>query len=101
MRGLIELVNVRFTTNRHIPHFHLQFVSQDNTHLLPSLNQKSPYQGFWRSEVHFRRLQIRVVSQREVCVHSDGLGSCLFVRLCIFTECRGSFSYFFLYISFA
>jgi hypothetical protein len=75
-------------------------VSQDNAHLLPRHNQKSPYQGFWRSEVHVRRLRIGIVSQRVVRVHSLGLGSCLLVRVCFFTDSRGSTFYIFLYVSF-
>jgi len=71
----------------HIHHLFLQFVSQVNTHLLPSRNQKSPYRGFfWHSEVHVRRLRIRIVSQSVVCVHSVDLGSCCLVRVCFFTD---------------
>ena len=88
------------STKRHIHHLHFQFVSQDNAHVLPSRNQKSPYQGFWRSEVHVRRLRIRIVSQRVVCVHSVGLGSCLLVRVFFVTDSRGSTSHIFLYVSF-
>ena len=38
-------------------------------------NHKSPYQGFWYSEVHVRRLRIRIVSDCVVCVHSVDLDS--------------------------
>ena len=44
-------------------HLLFQFVSQGSEHVLPIRNQNSPYQGFWHSEVHFRRLQIRIDSQ--------------------------------------
>jgi hypothetical protein len=34
-----------------------------HAHLPPRHIQKTPYQGFWRSEVHFLRLRIRFVRQ--------------------------------------
>ncbi len=37
---------------RHIHPLLLQIVSQGNAHLPPSRIQKTPNQGFWRSEVH-------------------------------------------------
>ena len=74
-------------------------MSQDNGQVLPSRNQKSPYQGFRRSEVHVRRVRIRIVSHRVVCVHSVGLGSCLFARVFCFTDSHGSTLYIFLYLS--
>ena len=46
----------RLPTKHHI----LQFVSQDSAHVLPSLNQKSPYQDFWHPEVHVHRLRNRL-----------------------------------------
>jgi hypothetical protein len=63
---------------------------QNNSVLLPIFNQKSPYQGFCRSEVHVRRLRIRIDSQRVVCVHSVGLGSSFLFRVFFFTDSRGS-----------
>ncbi len=77
----------RLSTKRHTHHLIFQFVSQGNGQVLPSHNLKSPYQGFWRSEVHVRRLRIRIVSQWMVCVHSVDLGSYLIVRVfCFFTR---------------
>ena len=55
---------------------------------------------FWISEVHVRRLRIRVVSQCVVCDHSEVRGICLFVRVFFFTDSHGSTSYIFLYVSF-
>ena len=70
----------RLSTKCHILHLLFQFMSQGNTLLLHNRNQKSPYQDFWRSQVHVRRhrVRIRIVSQCVVCVHSVGLGCCLF-----------------------
>ncbi len=76
----------RLSMKCHIHHLHLQFVSQDNAHLLPIRNHKSPYKDFLHSEVHVRRLRIRIVSQSVVCVHSVDLGSCCLVRVCFFTD---------------
>ena len=53
----------RLPTKHQILHPPLQFVPQGSAHVLPRRNQNSPYQGFWRSEVHVRRLRIRIVSQ--------------------------------------
>ncbi len=47
-----------------------QTVSKDHTHLPPSLIQKTPYQGFWRSEVHVLSLRFRFVRQDLACVHT-------------------------------
>ncbi len=52
----------------------------------PIRNQKSPYQDFLHSEVHVRRLGIRIVSQSVVRVHSVDFGSCCLVRVCFFTD---------------
>ena len=47
------------------------------------------------------RLRFRVVSQGMVCVHSVDGGSCLLIRVCFFTDSRGSTLYIFSYVSFA
>ena len=78
----------RFYSKRHRhPSFH--YVSHDHTHLLTCLSLKQSYMGIVRFEVFVRRLRIRIVSQGLVCVHSDGLGSCLLFRVCFFTASRG------------
>ena len=80
----------RLPTKNQILHLLLQFVSQDSDHDLPIHNQNSPYQGFWRSEVHFRRLRISIDSQSVVCVHSVGFGSSLLVLVVFLTDSCGS-----------
>ena len=85
----------------HIHHLLFQFVSQHNVRLLPSRNQEHPHQGFWCSEVHVRRLRIRIVRQCVFCVHSVVRGSFFLVRVCFFTDSRGSTLYIFLYTSVA
>jgi hypothetical protein len=57
-------------TKRHIHPFLPQTVSKGHAHLPPSRIQKTPYQGFWRSEVHILRLRILFVRQELVCVLS-------------------------------
>ena len=51
----LQMLPTRIFTAPFLP----QTVSQDLTHLPPSRIQKTPYQGFWRSEVHVLRLRIR------------------------------------------
>ena len=91
----------RLSTKSHIHHLLFKLMAQDNHHLLPIRNQKSPYQGFWRSEVQVCRLQITIVSQCVVCVlyFCHGLGSYLLVWVCFFTVSRGYTVYIFLYVS--
>ena len=79
----------------------MKFVSEGTEHDLPSRIQNSPNQGFWRSEVHFRRLRIRIDSQSVVCVHSVGFGSSLLVFVVFLTDSRGPTLFIFLYVSFA
>jgi hypothetical protein len=65
--------------------------------------------GFWRARdvqkactnprFTGRRLRIRIVSHRVVCVHSFGLGSCLLVRVYFFTDSSGYTLEIFLYVS--
>ena len=85
----------RFFTNRHIHHLLFQFVSQRKILFVPSHTQKHLHQDFSLSEVHVRRLRIKIVSQRVVCVHSDDLGTsgvflhrfsrfyCIYLFVCI------------------
>ena len=80
----------RLPTKSHIHPRLLHIVCEGNAHLLPIRIQKTPYQGFWRSEVHVRRLRIRIVSQGVTCVHSVGLGICLLFRMCLLTDPHGS-----------
>ena len=70
-----------------------QFVSQHIVRFFPIRNQKQLYQAFWHTEVHVRRLRIKIVGQRVVCVHSVGLRSFLLLRVFLFTDSRGSTSY--------
>ena len=62
-------------------------MNQDRAYLPPIRIQKTPYQGFWRSEVHVLRLRIRFVRQDLVCVQSDDFGSylCTWLILTILT----------------
>ncbi len=53
-------------TKHQLLHQLLQFVPQGSAHVLPSRNQNSPYQGFWPSDFHVRRLWIRFGSQSVV-----------------------------------
>ncbi len=76
----------------------LQIVSQGYAHLPTSHIQKTPNQGFWRSEV--RRLRIRFVRQDWVCVHSDVFGSSLLIRVCFFNDSGGSTLHIFMSVSF-
>ena len=88
----------RFFRQSHIHHLLFQLVSQRNVRLLPRHTQKHPHQDFWRSEVHVRRLRIRIVRQCVFCVHKTVLGRCLLVRVFFFTDSRGSTLYIFVYI---
>ena len=88
----------RFFRKRHIHHLLFQFGSQRTVLFLPSRTQKHFHQGFWRSEVHVRRLRIKMVSPRVIRVHSAGLCSCLLVRVFFFTDSRGSTLYLFVCI---
>jgi hypothetical protein len=74
----------RLPMTHNIHPFLPQTVPQDLTHLPPSRIQKTPYQGFWRSEVHVLCLRIRLVRQDLACVYSDGFGSC-FLFGCVFS----------------
>jgi hypothetical protein len=71
----------RLPTTRHIHPFLPQTVSQGQAHLPPSRIQKTPYRGFWRSEVHVLRLRIRFVRQDLTCGHCDGFGSSLLTQV--------------------
>ena len=80
----------------HIHPFLQYIVAQSNVHLHPRRIRKRPYQTFLRSEVHVRRLRIRIVCQgascvyRMSCVHSVWLSSCLLFWVCFSTHPRGS-----------
>ena len=80
-----------------------QIVSEVNVHVPLSRIQKTPTQGFWRSdsEVHVLRLRIRFVGQDLVCVHSDGFGSCFLTWVYFFNDSHRSTLHTFLYVSFA
>jgi hypothetical protein len=65
-------------------------VSQDLTHLPPRRIQKTPFQGFWRSEIHVLRLRIRLFRQDLACVYGDGFGSCFLIWVCFFNDYRWS-----------
>ncbi len=69
--------------NEYSQYLFFQFVSKDNTHLIHSHNQKSPYQG-----------------QCVLCFHIVELGSCLLVWVFFFTNSHGSTLNIFLYVSF-
>ena len=71
----------RFFTKCHIHHLFFQFVSKRNVLFLHNRTQKHLHEVFWRSELHVRRLQIRIVSQCVVCVHSTTLRSYLLFRV--------------------
>ena len=82
-------------------HYLPQTVSQDLTHLPPRHIQKTPYQGFWNSEVHvLRRLRIRIVRQDLACVYSDDFGSCFLIWVCFFNDYRWFTIHTFLFVSF-
>jgi hypothetical protein len=87
-------------TTRHIHPILPQTLSKDQAHLPPSLLQKTPYQGFWRVEVHTLRLRIRFVRQGLVCVHSDELYSYLLTWVCIFNDSHRSTLHTFVFVSF-
>jgi hypothetical protein len=97
----LQMLPTRIFTAPFLP----QTVSQDLTdltHLPPSRIQKTPYQGFWRSEVHFlRRLRIRFVRQDLACVYSDGFGCCFLIWVCFFNDSRWSIIHTILFVSFA
>ena len=56
LNGIPTVSLPRLPTKCHIHPLHLQIVSRGNTHLPPIRIQKKTNQGFWRSEVHVRRL---------------------------------------------
>ena len=66
----------RLPTTRHIHPLLPQIVSQGNAHVPPSRKQKTPNQGFWRSEVLVLRLRIRFV--RQECQNPTKTSSGLF-----------------------
>ena len=76
----------RISTKCHIHPLLLPIVSQCNAHWPPSRIQKTPNQGFWRSEVNVLRLRIRFVRQDLACGHCGGFGSCLFTWVCCFND---------------
>ena len=76
-------------------------MSQDNVQELPIRNPDSPYQDFWRFEVHDRCLRFRLDSQSLVCVHSVGLRfSWLFLTVFLIIS-RGPTLFISMYVSFA
>jgi hypothetical protein len=66
---------------------------QRTTYVPPSRIQRTPYLGFWRSEVHVLRLWIRFVRQDLASVISDDFGSCLLIWVCVFNDSRRSRPY--------
>ncbi len=94
----IQLVSFpRLPTTRHIHPFLTQTVTPDHVYLHLRRIQKTPYQGFWYSEVHVLRLRIRFVRQDLDSVISDGF-CCFLIWVCVFNDSRWSNLHTFLFV---
>ena len=87
--GLLPRLSTSLRCHNHplLPHI----MSQVSTHSCPIHNQSRPYQDILHTEVHVCHLQIRIVSQGVVCVHSVYLGPTLACFLGLFVPSSSRF----------